>query len=148
MAANVTFRSYRPMDIEACCALFDANCPEFFAPNERTDYQGFLEANPIEYELCFSNGQVVGALGLMGDDARYRKLKWIIIDPSAQRLGVGSAMMERVVLHANELGVRVVSIAASHKSAPFFAKFGASEVTVTANGWGPGMHRVDMELRL
>jgi hypothetical protein len=37
-------------------------------------------------------------------------------------------------------------IAASHKSAPFFAKFGAQELTTIVNGWGPAMHRVDMLL--
>ena len=41
---------------------------------------------------------------------------------------------------------RPVSIAASHKSAPFFARFGARIVETTPDGWGPGMHRVDMEL--
>jgi hypothetical protein len=37
-----------------------------------------------------------------------------------------------------------VKIAASHLSAPFFAKFGAVPLRTTDDGWGPGMHRVDM----
>ena len=148
MAPNVAFRSYLPGDKEACLNLFDANCPEFFAPNERTDYQRFLEANPNSYELCFGESVVVGAFGLMGDDAHCRDLNWILLSPSSQGLGIGAAIMERVVLDARESAVRVINIAASHKSAPFFAKFGANEVTVSDNGWGPGIHRVDMELRL
>jgi hypothetical protein len=29
---------------------------------------------------------------------------------------------------------------------PFFARFGAVEARRTSDGWGPGMHRVDMVL--
>ncbi len=36
--------------------LFDANCPEFFAPNERLDYAEFLDSNLLGYELCLTGG--------------------------------------------------------------------------------------------
>ena len=148
MAPNVTFRSYRPTDKKACLELFDANCPEFFAPNERTIYENFLEANPDRYEVCSADGPVIGAFGLMGDGARHRLLSWILLSPFLQGLGIGATIMERVVLNARMSGVQVINIGASHKSAPFCARFGANEITVTDNGWGPGMHRVDMELKL
>jgi hypothetical protein len=41
-----------------------------------------------------------------------------------------------------------VDIAASQKSAAFFARFGAVTLKVVDNGWGTGMHRIDMELPL
>ena len=148
MAPTVTFKPYLPTYKEACLKLFDANCPEFFASNERTEYENFLETNPKNYELCIVEGSVVGAFGLMGDGTSHRNLRWILLEPSSQGLGIGAKIMGRVVLNASESGVRVVNIAASHKSAPFFAKFGSTEVTVTTNGWGTGLHRVDMVLRL
>lgn len=148
MAPAVTFRGYLPTYKAACLELFDANCPEYFAPNERKDYENFLEANPENYELCFVARLLVGAFGLMHDGARDRNLHWILLEPSSQGLGIGAMIMERVILHASESGARVVNIAASHKSAPFFAKFGSTKVTVTANGWGPGLDRVDMVLKL
>jgi hypothetical protein len=55
--------------------------------------------------------------------------------------------MARVLEKARTSGMRVLRIAASHKSAPFFAGFGAEAVAETPDGWGPGMHRIDMELR-
>jgi diadenosine tetraphosphate (Ap4A) HIT family hydrolase len=60
--------------------------------------------------------------------------------------GVGRAIMADVMRHATALGAQWVDIAASHKSAPFFARFGAREQSRTLDGWGLGMHRVDMEL--
>lgn len=148
MAPTVTFRGYLSTDKAACLELFDANCPEYFAPNERKDYENFLAANPENYELCFVARPLVGAFGLMHDGAVDRNLRWVLFEPSSQGLGIGAMIMERVILNASESGARVVNIAASHKSAPFFAKFGSTKVTVTANGWGPGLHRVDMVLKL
>ena len=148
MATNVTFRPYLPTDKLACLGLFDANCPEFFAPNERLDYVSFLDANQLSYELCLVGGQIVGAFGLVGYDLQHKSLNWILLNPRSHGMGIGSGIMGRVSTLARTSGVSLVTIAASHKSAPFFAKFGAVEVAVIDNGWGPGMHRVDMELRL
>jgi len=146
MAAHVTFRSYSRTEREACLSLFDANCPEFFASNERNDYANFLDTNPAGYELCIVNDQVAGAFGLIGNDTLRRRLNWIMLNPQSQGLGIGSAVMARVTTLAIAGELEVVDIAASHKSAPFFAKFGAVTTGIIQDGWGPGMHRVDMAL--
>jgi hypothetical protein len=60
-----------------------------------------------------------------------------------QGAGIGTAIMERVQKSSSSSG-SIVEIAASHKSAPFFARFGARETARIEHGWAPGMHRVDM----
>ena len=74
------------------------------------------------------------------------RLNWILIYPTEHGRGIGSAMMRRALELANQQALGVISIAASHLSAPFFAKFGAIVIVETPNGWGPGMHRIDMTL--
>ena len=148
MKAEVTFRPYTNDDRAICLELFDANCPEFFAPNERADYVKFLESGPNGYELCLVNGQVAGAFGLIGTGGVRRRLNWIMLDPRFHGFGAGRAIMDRVATHAAAARIEAVDIAASHKSAPFFEKCGAVTMNVTENGWGPGMHRVDMELEV
>ncbi len=54
--------------------------------------------------------------------------------------------MRRVLAAVRTKGAAVLHMAASHRSAPFFARFGARETATTPHGWGPDMHRVDMEL--
>ena len=144
---NIVFRPYTLADKLDCLGLFDANCPEFFAPNERLDYAHFLGSDQQSYELCVIGEKTVGAFGLMGSELEYRSLNWILLDPRSHGVGIGSAIMKRVATLALTSGVSRVAIAASHKSGPFFARFGAIELDVIDNGWGPGMHRVDMELR-
>ena len=150
-----TFSAYAGAHRGRCLAIFDANCPEAFAPSERTEYETFLDDAPEGYEVCLLNGVVSGAFGLIatprpGDPDRLR-INWIMIDPAAQGRGVGRAMMERVRARASAAASGgsdpTIDIAASHVSAPFFARFGAAEVARTEDGWGPGMHRVDMVLR-
>lgn len=144
MIKNLVFRCYAASDKDACLELFDENTPEFFAPNERPDYASFLDSCPDKYELCFIDDSIAGAFGLLGNGLHRRSLNWILLSPARQGLGIGTAIMSRVMDLARSSNLRLVEIAASHKSAPFFAKFGAIEVSVTDNGWGPGMHRVDM----
>lgn len=142
------FATYTPADHAACLAVFDENCPEFFAPNERADYADFLDRVGGTYRVCCVDGRVVGAFGLMpGATPDEGHLNWILLSPSAQGAGVGRAIMGEVAAQAQAGGVTRIAIAASHRSAPFFARFGAHELVRTDDGWGPGMHRVDMEWR-
>lgn len=142
------FRQYCNSDYQACTDIFDANCPEFFAPNERQEYEVFLKDVSEGYEVCEVDGRVCGAFGLFGDGQSVKILNWILLDPQTQGIGVGSKIMERVVHLGRASETRIVRIAASHKSAPFFARFGANATSSTKDGWGPGMDRVDMELPL
>ena len=145
---NISFRPYCTADKQVCLGIFDANCPEFFAPNEREDYREFLGSGSEDYEVCEINGRVLGAFGICGDGKNVKTLSWILLDPQTQGIGVGSRIMQRVIQLCRESGVRKLTIAASQKSAPFFTRFGASTTSITSDGWGPGMHRVDMVLLL
>jgi GNAT superfamily N-acetyltransferase len=148
MNVEMVFRPYIPEDREACIDVFNANCPEFFASNERVGYMCFLDTTPAGYEVCLVDGNIAGAFGLIGTSAMRRRLTWILLNPCFHGLGVGRAIMQRVAALASSEGVEVFDIAASHVSAPFFGRFGAVAVAVTPDGWGPGMHRVDMEMPL
>jgi len=141
------FRACTPEDAEACLALFDANCPRFFAPEERTDYAAYLE-RVAGYRVCEVENAVRGAFGVAPGLPGRAHLNWILVDPAAQRLGVGRAMMQAAIDAARGLGASGLDIAASQHSAPFFARFGARELSYVPDGWGPGMHRIDMELEI
>ncbi|HZF16631.1 MAG TPA: GNAT family N-acetyltransferase [Steroidobacteraceae bacterium] len=139
------FRPYEAADRDACLAIFDENCPEFFAPNERAGFSTFLERSADDYCVCVSNGRVAGGYGLILEGKGVMSLRWILVAKAAQRHGIGHVIMTRTINGAKKLKARL-TIAASQKSAPFFTKFGAKEIKTTPDGWGPGMHRVEMEL--
>lgn len=141
------FRSYTAGDRAACLAIFDANCPESFAPNERADYAAFLDSASDAYTIVHADGRAIGAFGVFQGAAPDEcRLSWILLDPALHGRGIGRSVMSRATAAARAHGATVLRIAASHKSAPFFAAFGATVVHTTPEGWGPGMHRVDMDM--
>ena len=146
MTADLVFRGYQPADRDACVALFDANCPAFFAANERAGFVNFLSTAAGNYELCLIDQQVAGAYGLGPHSSGGLALRWIVLSPQVHGHGVGTRIMHRVLETVRARGVPQLHIAASHRSAPFFAKFGAQELATIPDGWGPAMHRVDMLL--
>ena len=75
--------------------IFDANCPEFFAPNERDDYLEFLNSRPKEYVVCEHRGNIAGAYGVFAEGDGDAVLNWILLNPEIQGLGIGSKIMER-----------------------------------------------------
>ena len=146
---NLTFRKYVNSDCNSCLSLFDQNCPKFFAENERTDFEEYLSTSCEHYEVGIRANEVVAAFGFSSDLGTGRgRISWIMVSPFIQGGDVGSRIMNRVLELAKGCQVAVIDIAASHISAPFFAKFGAKEVKITQDGWGLGMHKVDMELLL
>lgn len=147
MTLTPHFRAWEPGDRAACLALFDANCPRYFAANERSDYEAFLDARPAGYEVCLIEGRIAGAFGVLQTESG-PCLRWILLAPARQGQGLGRAIMNRAISSADARQSGSLRIAASHESAPFFARFGAREISRIPDGWGPGMHRVDMLLKL
>ena len=146
---ELQFRMYDSSRLDACIELFDENCPQFFAKNEREDYLEFLRSQPGTYEVGLSNGQIVAAYGMSINLQLNRgRLSWIMVSPLSKGRGVGAGIMCRVKEIAEGKGVVAIDIAASHLSAPFFNKFGAKKLKTINDGWGPNMHRIDMELVL
>ena len=136
---------------ENCLALFDENCPTYFAENERDDYEAFLDTPiaSIDYELGLVDDRVIAAFGLIADESSKRaRLAWIMVSGKYFGQGLGSKLMQRAFVRAHDRQCSAIDIAASHLSAPFFVKHGAKELRKVQDGWGEGMHRIDMELPL
>jgi GNAT superfamily N-acetyltransferase len=149
MTGGAVFIPFSSLHYDACLRLFDENCPRFFAPNEREDYARFLRTAPAGYRVALHDGDVIAAFGVVDSSSPgRRRLSWILVATRAQGRGAGAAMMQEAVRLAETSGASVLEIAASHLSAGFFARFGARNIRESENGWGPGMHRIDMELRI
>jgi len=143
---GVTFRGLEPGDLEACLRLFDGNCPEYFHPGERAGYVDYLRRPTGPYAVGLLHDRLVAGYGLEESGDQALTIRWVVVAPEAQGLGLGRELMERALAAVRASGRPRLLLAASHRSAPFFARFGAIELARIPDGWGPGMHRVDMEL--
>lgn len=146
MIGKPRFRAYETTDRADCLRLFDENCPEFFAPNEREDYIAFLEHHSRDYLVASIEDKILAAYGFHLLPENAAALHWILLSRSSQGQGLGSLMMSRVLSQMRDNNRAPLYISASHKSAPFFSRFGAIEISREPDGWGPGMHRVEMRI--
>jgi GNAT superfamily N-acetyltransferase len=144
----ISFEAFSAAGRTACLSIFEANCPDFFAPNERDEYVAFLDEAAPGYVVCRMDDVIVGAFGLANLNVSTAALHWILIAPGSQGRGLGSAIMARALDDLRSTGRSSLRISASHRSAPFFARFRAQELERHIDGWGPGMHRVEMRITL
>jgi GNAT superfamily N-acetyltransferase len=144
----MSIRQYGASDRDRMLAIFDANTPQFFAVDERADFSRYLDENGARYEVCERDGAIVAGFAIAPGTAGRAHLNWILVDPSAQGGGIGKAMMQAALKRARDQGAAMLDIAASQHSAPFFLCHGARALARIDDGWGPGMHRIDMELAL
>lgn len=144
-----TVRAFAPADRAACLALFDSNVPEFFAPHERAEFEQWLN-DPGEYFVLEDGGKVVACGGVWLDPARPQRsagLSWGMVARDVHRRGYGSRLLAFRLARLWALGAAEVHLDTSQHSAPFFARHGFQEVRRVADGFGPGLDRVDMRAR-
>jgi len=121
----------------------------------RAHYPGIITPEQIEYMLArgyahdalaaFVNGRDAGidlahvgealagfAAWLLVDDPRELKLDKLYIDPARQRLGLGGALIERVLGHARSRGVRTVILNVNKRNAQAIAGYEKHGFTVRA----------------
>ena len=142
------FKEYTPSDYEACLELFELNCPSYFAEEEREDYKQYLGSNSDEYLLGYQDNSLVCCFGIGNISKDVASLTWIMVHPEHHRGGYGSAMMSHFFSRVKANSKQRVLIATSQHAEAFFRKYGAERLKFTEDGWGQGMHRIDMQISL
>ena len=134
----------------ACLELFDLNCPLPLAREERSDYSYLLAAARFKvhadvYLLGWREQRLIACFGV----ARVSSETCALVDASEyQRQRCGEEMMAQLFTLAAAADYRKVVVSTSQHADQFFAQFGAITLRSQNDGWGPGMHRVDMEIIL
>ena len=144
---ELIFSDYHPSDRPTCSALFERNCPAYFAIEERSAYQAFLEAQPKPYWIAWTDNVAVACYGVTIEHD-VAGIDWIMVDPSYQSKGVGDAMVKRAINLFNKHNVKEVKVATSQHANRFFERYGLVETSTTLHGWGQGMHKIDMVMSL
>lgn len=149
---DVMARAYAPSDEGACLGLFDGNVPAFFSLSERRDFERFLarQATEWQYLVLERAGRIVGCGGLaIEKDGLTASLCWGMIDRDLHRTGLGRILAEaRLRLAAITPGIVRVRLDTSQHTQGFYALFGFEVLNITQDGYGSGLDRWDMLLRL
>lgn len=144
------FRDYRPDDRDQCVALLTANTPEFFAPEEKADYEEFLDSFSGPYFVIEDQGRVIGAGGyLIEEESRIAGIRWGMLDPQEKSRGLGRFLLEQRIKRIRESGqADRICVQTSQMTAPFFHHLGFIETKREADKIAKGIDEVELWLEL
>ncbi len=144
-------RDYTPKDHAACVAVFDTNLGEYFVDGEREEFAEFLHCLPGPYlVLETESGEVVGCGGYaLREDGKTADLCWGMVTRSHHAEGLGRLLTEeRLRRIGKEPAARSVLLSTSQLTAGFYQRMGFVLEAQIPDGYGPGIDRCDMMLRL
>lgn len=150
---STEIRDYQPEDRTACLDLFDGNMPRYFAPSEREEFDQFLttlDQSATPYQVLLHEGEVVGCGGISCDPAtRSALMIWGMVSQDLHGQGLGTKLAEaRLARARTDPAIDEVRLATSQHVTGFYERFGFATTAVTPDGFGPGIDRVDMVLKL
>lgn len=141
-------RPYAPTDRDSCLALFDSNTPDNFAPQERADFEAWLDGEPEHYVVLEHEGTVVacGGFALPEPGSTDARLTWGMVGRLWHRQGLGRFLL---MYRMRELGktaavVQTVSLETTQHAAPFFASQGFRVEHSVKDGYAPGLDKLEM----
>lgn len=145
-------RRYTPQDRIGCLAVFDGNVPRYFNMTERDDFTVFLDSDAVawSYQVVERHGQIVACGGLAVDPKSCSAgLCWGMVANGLHRMGLGSLLTAaRLKCARNTPGVEQVRLDTSQHTQGFYRRFGFVVEGIVPDGYGPGLDRWDMLLRL
>lgn len=146
---SLHLRRYGREDRGGCLLLFEGNIPGSFFPHEIPGFMEFLDSFTGPYLVVKDAANNLVACGGVAGQRDCVTLCWGMVARDRQRQGIGRCLLRaRLALAAASPGVRLVNMNTAQRTALFFEREGFTTRQVTANGYGPGVHRHDMELRL
>ncbi|MCC2976661.1 GNAT family N-acetyltransferase [Sphingomonas sp. PL-96] len=145
-------RRYTPQDRSGCLAVFDGNVPTYFNMAERDDFTGFLDSDAVacSYQVVERYGRIVACGGFAVDANSFSAgLCWGMVANGLHNMGLGSVLTAaRLKSARNTPGVEQVRLDTSQHTQGFYRRSGFVVEGIVPDGYGPGLDRWDMLLRL
>jgi GNAT superfamily N-acetyltransferase len=148
---ELTIRPFSAEDGKSCLAIFDSNTPAFFSADERNEFAAFLADGRSSYFVAtWTGGPPIGCGGYyLNRSEGLAGLCWGMVHRSWHRRGIGSALLNYRLAAIERLrSATVVRVNTAPRTQGFFAEHGFRVVRVVADGFAPGVDRVEMEKQL
>lgn len=137
----MTIRPYQADDADALLTIFRKNVPNAFGAEEVTEYEQFMRTLDLPYFVAEHDGRVVGASGYyVPPDNEPSRIVWILSDPAANGLGIGSALMNHCLDAIRQQAPdRIIECRTSQVAYRFFERFGFQVQYTKPDYWVPGL---------
>lgn len=139
---------YEPKYKQQVLALFDTNCPFYFAEEERNDFDSYLEHQLELYFVVIENETVLGCGGINFENET-AIISWDMIHPNEHKKGIGSKLLQHRIDTIKSLdGMTKIVVRTSQHTDGFYEKNGFTLLEVKKNYWAFGFDLYLMEMEL
>jgi hypothetical protein len=143
-------RSYDVADRADCLRVFDSNAPYYLLPEERIQFEQFLDRLPGPYFVILDDDDLVAcggyATGRVSGDA---DVCWTMVRRDQHRHGVGNFLMTTCVAGIlTTENIQAARLETSQHTRTFFERWGFKAMEVVPGGFGPGLDRIEMRVVL
>lgn len=145
------FRLYRPTDASACLSIFDSNVPTYFAPEERSDFEGFLLVQAVDcaFQIIERDGSVIACGGITRRGDGSAGFCWGMVQRALHRQGIGRELtLARLRQAEVDSSITHITLSTSQHTQGFYAGLGFHVTRVVPDGHGAGIDAVEMKRRV
>jgi ribosomal-protein-alanine N-acetyltransferase len=145
MTNRFDIRTYHPNDKDCLLKLLKLNVPEYFAEEEISDFEKYLEHKIESYFVIELTGEIIGAGGINFDNAHdAAKISWDVVHPKFQGKGAGRQLLQYRLNLIKVLGITNISVRTSQLAYKFYEKNGFGLVNIVRDYWGEGFDLFEM----
>ncbi len=150
MENSITIREYGPADKVAVMNLIRLNTPEYFALEEETDLNEYLENKRELYYVLIFDGDIVGCGGInFVKNRKVAKISWDILHPEYQRRSFGSQLLRYRIDKLKTIeGVREIMVRTSQLAYGFYEKHGFVLSEIKKDYWAKGFDMYCMKYKM
>lgn len=114
------------------------------------DFFANYSANKDRFWFAELNGEIIGAIAIVGHSADQAQLRWFILQPEYRGMGLGQKMLQEALQYAREKGFRKLFLettADQEKAIRMYRKAGFRKVSAHENqAWGKDLIEQTFEL--
>lgn len=120
----------------------------------KTFYDFLLNYSPQKDSLWFAevNGQMIGAIAIVGHSAIRAQLRWFILHPAFRGKGIGKTLLSESIAYCKDKGYQQVFLETTEdqeKAIAMYMKVGFMKVAEHENKtWGKALVEQTFELKL
>ncbi len=138
----------------ACMAIFDSNCPDYFLPEERPEFKDWLTNKKEPYWVLVNQGEVIACGGIYRAEEHtnssaefYNEVgfAWGMVHNKHHKKGYGKLLGKyRVDYLKDHFSNRPIVLRTSQFTHQFFEKLDFKVIEYIKDGWAEGMDKVIM----
>lgn len=147
---KLQFISYHSSHQEALLAIFRANTPAYFSPEEEKDFVDYLEHEIELYYVIEINQTIIGCGGVnFSNDKTVGIISWGMLHPDFHNNGIGTQFLQFRLSKLKEIAsVQKIIVHTSQLVYPFYEKNGFVLKEIKKDFWAPGFDLYDMDYLL